>query len=457
MAVPLLDAAPADAIPVSLVTASDWPRFVERKGEALARAAAASDFRGQAQKVLLLQSEGALAEAVLGLGDKPLPLAAGQLGRELPPGAYRLSEAPPHLDRTLIAIAWALGAYAFERYKPRRRPAPHLALPDGADGAEARRVANAVTLVRDLVNTAPQEMGPAGLHAAAAAVAEEIGARFEAIVGDELLAQNYPMIHAVGRAAAEAPRLLRLSWGAADAPRVALVGKGVTFDTGGLDLKTGANMRLMKKDMGGAAHALALGRLVAQASLPVRLDVWLPVVENAIGAGAFRPGDVLKTRKGLTVEIDNTDAEGRLILGDALARACEETPHLVLDYATLTGAARVALGPDLPPMYTPDETLAADLLAASAAVGDPIWRMPLWDPYEAELDSPIADCANADRTGMAGSITAALFLRKFVSAPAWAHFDIYAWSQKDRPGRPAGADAHALRASWEMLKRRFGG
>jgi leucyl aminopeptidase len=301
-------------------------------------------------------------------------------------------------------------------------------------------------------------MGPEALQAACEAVAAAHGAAFEAIVGDDLLTRNYPLIHAVGRAAKQAPRLLRLSWGEANAPRVALVGKGVTFDTGGLDMKASAGMRLMKKDMGGAAHALALAQIVMDARLNVRLEVFLPVVENAVSSDSFRPGDIIASRKGLNIEIDNTDAEGRLILADALARACEDEPALLIDFATLTGAARTALGPDLPPFYCNEEALAGEFALAARETCDPIWRMPLWDAYDGDIESSIADLKNTGDGGYAGSIYAALFLRRFIAAPiAWAHFDIFAWAPREKPSRPAGAEAQALRASWRVLKGRFGG
>ncbi|HVV34798.1 MAG TPA: leucyl aminopeptidase family protein, partial [Vitreimonas sp.] len=369
---------------------------------------------------------------------------------------YRFAAAPREFSATRVAVAWGLGSYAFDRYKKRKRPASRLAAPDGADMAEAARLVSASWLARDLVNTPTNDMGPEALHAAAEAVAEKYGASFEAIVGDALLKQNYPLIHAVGRASDQAPRLLHLSWGDAGAPRVALVGKGVTFDTGGLDIKPSSGMRIMKKDMGGAAHALALAQIVMDAKLPVKLDVFLPVVENAIAGDAFRPGDVIKSRKGLTVEIDNTDAEGRLILADALTRASEDSPALVIDFATLTGAARTAMGPEIPPFYSNDDAFADELATASVETNDPIWRLPLWDAYESEMDSPIADLKNTGDGAMAGSIYAALFLRRFVDAPAWAHFDIYAWSPKEKPSRPQGGDAQALRAVWRVLKTRFG-
>lgn len=451
---PLLDRAGA-AIPVHAVRASEWEAFAAARADSLRKFAAAHDFRGQQGRILLVPAtDGAIERVLFGLGDKATPMLFGLLGQHLPAGDYAIAWAPREFDATLMATAWAMGTYAFARYRARRRPVPRLVTPEGADFAEARRLADAMRLARDLVNTPANDMGPEGLHAAAEAVASETGAAFEAIVGDELLAQNYPMIHAVGRAASEAPRLLRLTWGAETATRVALVGKGVTFDSGGLDIKPDTGMRLMKKDMGGAALALSLGRYVMQANLPVRLEIVLPVVENAIAGNAFRPGDIVPTRKGLSVEVDNTDAEGRLILSDALARACEGAPDLLLDFATLTGAARVALGADVTPFYTDDEKLAADIAAASMATNDALWRMPLWDAYDADMDSPIADLKNTGDAGMAGSIYGGLFLRRFVTARAWAHFDVYAWAPKDRPGRPAGADAQALRACAALLRAR---
>jgi leucyl aminopeptidase len=298
-------------------------------------------------------------------------------------------------------------------------------------------------------------MGPSALQAAAESVARRYDAEITAIVGDDLLSANYPMIHAVGRAAADAPRFVQIDWGDPTAPRVALVGKGVTFDSGGLDIKPEAGMRLMKKDMGGAAHALALAQLVMDARLPVRLHVLLPIVENAISGSAFRPGDVIATRKGLNIEIDNTDAEGRLILADALTRASELDPELIIDFATLTGAARVALGPDLPPLFTDDEALAADLASASGETFDPLWRLPLWPAYEGDMDSAIADLKNTGDGGFAGAIFGGLFLKRFVSAKSWAHFDVFAWAPRDKPARPAGGEAQALRACWRVLRKRY--
>jgi leucyl aminopeptidase len=452
------DVLSADAlhpIGVHLVTAAEWPTWSAARGEAFRAVAAAYDFKAQAGRVLLAPAtDGAIERVVLGLGDHPSPMLAGALGRDLPTGDYKIASKPPAMDLTLLATAFALGAYGFHRYKPRRRAAPRLAL-DGGDLAEARRVAAAVWLVRDLVNTPANDMGPSALQAAAEDVARRYGAEIHAVVGDDLLGANYPMIHAVGRAAADASRFVQLAWGDPAAPRVCLVGKGVTFDSGGLNIKPDTGMRLMKKDMGGAAHALGLAQLVMDARLPVRLHVLLPIVENSISGSAFRPGDVIATRNGLSVEIDSTDAEGRLILADALARASELEPDLVIDFATLTGAARVALGPDLPPLFTDDEALAADLAAASAEVYDPLWRLPLWPAYDADMDSPIADLKNAGDGGFAGAIYGGLFLKRFVAAKSWAHFDVYAWAPRDKPARPAGGEAQALRACWRMLCKRY--
>jgi leucyl aminopeptidase len=455
---PFLTDKDTPAVPIHAIRTGEWSQWIERHSETLRRLAAAHDFQAQNARILLVPAtDGAIERVLFGVGDKANVNVMGALAQHLPAGDYRIAFGPREFAPTQVAIAWGLGAYAFDRYKKRKRPAPNLAPQDGADMAEAARIVSATWLVRDLVNTPTNDMGPDALHAAAEAVAQTHGAEFEAIVGDALIEQNYPLIHAVGRAAAQAPRLLHLSWGDASAPRLAIVGKGVTFDTGGLDIKPSAGMRMMKKDMGGAAHALALAQIVMEAKLNVRLDLFLPVVENAISADAFRPGDVIKSRKGLTVEIDNTDAEGRLILADALARACEDKPALLLDFATLTGAARTALGPDIPPFFANDEALATEYAQASLETSDPIWRMPLWDAYDGDMDSGIADLKNTGDGAFAGAIFGALFLRKFVSAPAWAHFDVFAWAPKEKPARPAGGEAQALRASWRVIKGRFGG
>ena len=385
------------------------------------------------------------------------PWCLARLGDALPAGAWRLAEGAPGL----AALGWMLGQHRYERYKS--KPAPErgerVLLTSEAAGIDRLvRLAEATALVRDLVDTPAADMGPAELEAVARGLAKEFGAKVEVTHGDAL-DTGFPMIAAVGRGASRdrAPRLIELTWGRDDAPRIALVGKGVCFDSGGLDIKSAGGMRLMKKDMGGAAHALALARLVMAERLPVRLHLLIPAVENSVSATAFRPGDVLTSRLGVTVEVDNTDAEGRLVLGDALARAGEEEPELVLDFATLTGAARVALGPDLPALFANDETLATDLLAASGAVTDPLWRMPLWDGYDEMLKSGIADLANAADSPMAGTITAALFLRRFVpEGTAWAHFDTFAWRPTAKPGRPKGGEAMGLRAAFALLQGRYG-
>lgn len=454
---PFLTAADGAAVPIHAIRTAEWKQWDERHPESLRRLAKAHDFQAQNARILLVPAtDGSIERVLFGVGDKAAVNVMGALAQHLPAGDYRIAFAPREFNATTIAVAWGLGAYAFDRYKKRKRPAPRLAPPEGADMAEAARIVEACWLARDLVNTPTNDMGPDALHAAAENVARDSGAAFEAVIGDALLAQNYPLIHAVGRASAQAPRIVHIGWGDPAAPRVALAGKGVTFDTGGLDIKPSAGMRMMKKDMGGAAHALALGQLVMQSKLNLRLDVFLAIVENAISGDAFRPGDVIASRKGPTVEIDNTDAEGRLILADALARASEDQPALLIDFATLTGAARTALGPDIPPFYTGDEALASELAAASLEMNDPIWRMPLWDPYETEMDSPIADLKNTGDGAMAGSIYGALFLRRFVGAANWAHFDIFAWSPKEKPSRPQGGDAQALRAVYRVLKGRFG-
>jgi leucyl aminopeptidase len=327
---------------------------------------------------------------------------------------------------------------------------------EDAAAVRANNIAKAIHLARDLINTPASDLGPAELAETIQAVAEGFGADCRTIVGDDLIAQNYPTIFAVGQASPRAPRMIDLSWGEAGAPRVTLVGKGVCFDTGGLDLKNSAGMLLMKKDMGGAAVMLGVAQAVMASNLPVRLRLLVGAVDNSVSGNAFRPGDVIRTRKGLTVEIGNTDAEGRLVLSDLLAEADREKPDLLIDCATLTGAARVALGPDLPAVFTPDDQLADDLLAAGAAAFDPLWRLPLYRPYREMIDSPIADINNAGAGGFAGAITAALFLQAFVEQTrAWAHVDLYAWNPKDRPGRPKGGEATALRALFAAVERRF--
>jgi len=420
-------------------------------------------FSGKAGQLLVApDASGGVEQVVVGVGATFDPMAARGLSARLPGGLYRLDLTGPEGHQAVLAFL--LGAYVFDRYKPRPDRAPvRLVAPEGLDAAEVSRIGAACALAREMVDTPAADMGPLQIETIAREIAESAGAAITVTTGDALLEANYPAVHAVGRAAAphRAPRLIEIGWklDRTDLPLVALVGKGVVFDTGGLDLKAAAGMRNMKKDMGGSAHALALGRLVMQADLPVRLVVIVAAVENAVSADAFRPGDILNSRKGLTIEIGNTDAEGRLVLADALTRAGEHSPDLTLDFATLTGAARIALGPDLPPLYTDDEALAADLLAASAQVRDPLWRMPLWAGYRAALDTEIADMKNdSSAWAQAGSVTAALFLQRFApTTGAWAHMDIFAWNPRARPGFPEGGEAQALRACYAMLRARYVG
>jgi leucyl aminopeptidase len=395
---------------------------------------------------------------VVAIGDAGDPLAMAHLPMMLPAGTYRLdTESPVRVDPALLMLGWGLGAYRFDRYVAPSRPAARLELVDGdVENSEAFAVLRASLMVRDLVNTPTEHMGPDDLEAVASRLAQAYGGQLKVTTGDDLLTLNFPTIHAVGRASHRAPRLIELNWGDDSHPHVAIVGKGVCFDTGGLDIKSHEGMRHMKKDMGGAAHALALAQLVMALQLPIRLTLLVPAVENSISGNSFRPGEVIVTRQGLSVEVDNTDAEGRLVLCDALAYAAEQKPALILDYATLTGAARIALGPDLPALYSNDETLAADYLAASARARDSVWRMPLWRPYLSYLQSPIADLANGGPSRMGGSITAALYLDRFVpETQPWAHLDLYAWNDNDRPGRPFGGEAQGLRAAFAFLRTRF--
>jgi leucyl aminopeptidase len=390
-------------------------------------------------------------------------MSARWLAARLPTGDYQLVDAPEGLDTDLFAHAWVEGAYLFDRYKARPERGRARLVVGGGDGIEAvRAAAAACLLVREMVDTPAQDMGPLQLETIAREIAGAHGAVFAVTTGDALIEDNYPAIHAVGRAAdpARAPRLIEIGWNLDQKklPLVALVGKGVVFDSGGLDIKGAAGMRHMKKDMGGAAHVLGLGRLIMQAGLKVRLVVLVAAVENAISGNAFRPGDVLNTRKGLTIEVGNTDAEGRVVLSDALARAAEHAPDLTVDFATLTGAARVALGPDLPPYYTDDEDLAAAIWAAAADRHDPVWRMPLWAGYREAVSAEIADVRNdAAEWSLAGSVTAALFLQRFApETGSWVHLDVFAWNNRARPGWPMGGAAQGLRALFKVISDRFG-
>jgi len=441
------------SVPILATDAKRLPRLLASLTAPERRFAEALGFEGSPDTHCILpDARGRPARILAGVraGDDPWALAA--LPQRLPPGRYALGKGPVAIAPEDAAFAWDLGSYQFTRYrKGRRRPAD-LQIEDSARVRESQELAHAVRLVRDLVNTPAEDMGPADLSDVVREQAERFGGTFGEWVGEDLLARNFPAIHAVGRAAKRAPRLLEIRWGNPKHPRLAVVGKGVCFDSGGLDIKTAEGMRLMKKDMGGAAHAIALARLVMQRKLPLRLHLLVPAVENAIDGSAYRPGDVVRTRKGLTVEIGNTDAEGRVVLCDAIAYAAESRPRTLIDFATLTGAARVALGPELPALFCNDEKLAGRLLAAAEACADPFWRMPLWRNYRRFFDSDVADFNNSGRGGFAGSIVGALFLDHFVPGEvAWAHFDVYAWNDVSRPGRPAGGEAQGLRAVLSAL------
>lgn len=446
-------------IPVFPVSVARWEE-VAAKLDPLARAyALAQGFAGKSGRVVALPGpSGAIEAVVLGTGDDEglarNPFMAGKLATELPAGHYRLEG--PLADAEMSHLACLNGTYRFTKYKESEAPAVSFEAPVGCDPSGIGRIARAVAAGRDLINTPANEMTTDALADAARALAARYGARIEEVVGEALIRDNFPMIHAVGRASTNPPRLVSIRWGDPSAPRVALVGKGVVFDTGGLNLKPDNSMLLMKKDMGGAAAAMTAAEILMGGNAKISLHLVLPIVENAVAGNAFRPGDVYRTRKGLTVEIGNTDAEGRLILADALAFADDDEPDLMIDFATLTGAARVALGPDLPPFYTEDETLAAAIARAGAAVHDPVWRLPLWQPYRSMFESKVADLNNAGTGGFAGSITAALFLQRFVTkAKAWAHFDIYGWTPSAKPGRPEGGEPQAARLVASLVEERF--
>jgi leucyl aminopeptidase len=442
-----------DAIPLHAVAGGDLKAWLARMPFLKA-----SGFEAKEGELRLVPGgKGRLAAAVLGLGKSKDPLALAAFSESLPEGIYKFGEVPSFCGGAMGALAWALGSYAFDRYRKKKKSGARLLPPKDVDIAEVTRIADQIFLARDLINTPPNDMGPEELAAAAAALAKAHDAKFSVVEGAALLKKNYPLIHAVGHGSARAPRLIDMVWGNPRAPKVTLVGKGVCFDTGGYDLKPPSGMATMKKDMGGAAVVLAVAGMAMGANLNLRLRVLVPAVENSISGTAYRPSDVFKSRKGLTVEIGNTDAEGRLVLADALADADAESPELLIDIATLTGAARAATGMELPPFFTDDEVLAADLSRHAMAVNDPLWRLPLWRGYEPTLAGSVADLTNAPNYGHAGAITAALFLNRFVEkAKSWVHLDIAAWVDRPRPGRRAGGEANAARALYALLKERYG-
>ena len=461
----LLDPADCqDAIPLSLVTETGLPAWLAGLDAAGAAWLTGHGFQAERARVLALPGlQGTVAAAVAGLGS--LTDAAqvsiwdgAACAERLPSGRYALAADLPAAVATQFALGWLLGCYRFNRYRSQPKPAPaaQLVAPKNCDSNYARAAAKAVGWARDLVNTPANELGPAELAAAAAGLAREFGGEC-AVCEGEKLRHEYPLIAAVGQGSERAPRLIDCRWPRPGAPRVTLVGKGVCFDSGGLDLKPSSGMLLMKKDMGGAACALGLARLLLAMDAPVQLRLLIPAVENSVSGAAYRPGDVWTSRKGLTVEIGNTDAEGRLVLADALADADAERPDLLIDLATLTGAARTALGPDLPALFANQAALGDAAHAAGEAVCDPLWPLPLWAGYDEELASRVADLNNVSTGPFAGAIIAALFLKRFVTAtPAWLHVDLYAWNPKDRPGRPQGAEAQGLRALYELIRRKFG-
>ena len=447
------------ARPIWALTPDMLPGWCETHAGARSAWVESNQFTAAAGQVLMLpDSAGSVEGVLLGLGKLIDPFALADLPAKLPESNYRLSDSAPDSVRHMSSIAWAMGTYQFLEYKSAKksRTWPRLVVSDEFNIDRLNSLVRAMFIARDLINTPAADMGPEALDAAVRDVAVQFGANHRSIIGMDLLDENYPLIHAVGRAAEQAPRFIELTWGSFDHPEVCLVGKGVCFDTGGLNLKPGNYMDIMKKDMGGAAIALGLAHAIMDAELPVRLRLLIGAVENAIGPHAFRPGDILPSRNGMTVEIGNTDAEGRLVLADLLTEAASHKPDLIIDFATLTGAARVALGPEVMPFYTRDDTVAYEIEKSGRAAHDPVWRLPLWEGYDTMLDSRIADVNHISSSPMAGSVIAALFLARFVpTEQAWAHFDVYGWNIKSRPGRPIGGEATALRAVFTYLERHY--
>ncbi len=446
----------ASTVALTLIEARDYPQWRERQASNVHAWLDGVNFRGEAgASTLIPDASGNPITALAIIGDRHDPASVGHLPTLLPPRAYRIEHSA--MAQPTLLLGWGLGAYRFERYLRKPKAFAQLAIDSAAaESAQALAVLQASYLVRDLINTPTEHMGPDELQQAVEKLGETFSAKVRTISGDALLAENFPAIHAVGRASHRSPRLIELQWGDAAHPKLSIVGKGVCFDTGGLDIKPADGMRNMKKDMGGAAHAIGLAQLVMAQQLPVNLQLLIPAVENAIGPNAYRPGEVIATRQGISVEIDNTDAEGRIVLCDALTYACESNPALIIDFATLTGAARIALGPDLPALFCNDEALATEYLSAGERERDPLWRMPLWRPYLTYLKSTIADLANSGASRMAGSVTAALYLERFITeGQRWSHVDVYSWNDSDRPGKPAGGEAQGLRAAFALVQKRF--
>lgn len=441
------------AVPLYLVSQSQWEEGMEAFSTAEKNGLMTSQFRGLLGDFFLTYHvNGHLNKAYIGTGSGDQELALASVATLLPSGCYEVQDILTHG----AAVRWALAQYRFDRYKKQEQQSRQLLVSDN-DLKDILDVSRAIFWVRDLINTPASDMGPKEMAAVVEQLAKSHGGQFKQWVGDELLKDNFPAIHAVGRASSAAPRLLSITWGDERHPRVTLVGKGVCFDSGGLDIKPSAGMRFMKKDMGGAAHVIGLAQWIMSKRLPIRLKVLIPAVENAIGPNAFRPGDVITMRNGKTVEVDNTDAEGRLVLADALVKACEENPHLVVDFATLTGAARVAVGTEMAALFTNNESIATELHHAAQTVDDPIWRLPLFTGYEDLLNSSIADLANSSASPYAGAIVAALFLQHFIAKSVhWVHFDVMAWNVTSKPGKPEGGEAMGFRAVAEYLSRIYG-
>jgi len=444
-----------NAIPLYTVTASEIAAFLQNADEPTRNWLTANRFTGAHHTFAVVpDASGKIAAIVAGVRSVTDIFALSHLPSALPQGTYRLATPQPVAEYA-CALSWLLGTYQFSRYKSSPKPMSRLSMTPSAETTRAQQMFDAIALTRDLVNTPTEDMGPQHLSQVAQQLATEFGGTFREIVGDDLLTENFPAIHAVGRASHRPPRLIEVTWGDPTHPRIAVVGKGVCFDTGGLNIKGADGMRHMKKDMGGAAHALALSRLIMQSRLPVALHMLIPAVENAISGNAYRPGEIVSTRAGLKIEIGNTDAEGRVVLSDALWLAAESKPELIIDFATLTGAARVALGPELPATFANDDAWFDALAAAATAAQDPIWRMPLWQPYHDMIKSSIGDIVNTGGP-QAGAVTAALFLERFIpQGQAWIHIDTFSWNLKSRPGRPDGGEAQSLRACFEMLKTKF--
>lgn len=445
-----------DSCPIYISRPADASHLSSILPDALRAAATARTYTGEAGELVHLFSEdgtviGILAGAGEAGSDQTGPLATGRIMRRLEAGVYNIASRPNDWDLKLMGIGWGLGAYKFDRYLSEKHTPAQLVLTEGYAPDEITAIVRAIHRGRDLINTPAGDMGPEELHAEAELVAAKYGAKITSVVGDALLTENYPMIHAVGRAGPKPPRIVEMTWGDAHHPRLAIVGKGITFDTGGLNIKSASGARIMKKDMGGAAHAISLAEMIMANNLPVHLHIALAIAENSIASGSYHPGDVLSSREGLTIEIDNTDAEGRLVLGDALCKVAEAEPDHIIDFATLTGAARVALGPTLPPFFSNRQNLVPEVMAMTQTTFDPLWPMPLWQPYRKLLSSPIADMKNSGGS-FAGCITAALFLERFVKGRSWMHFDVYGWNPSRTDFGDGGGEIFATRALYEWIK-----